>query len=119
MTRLTSLPSERLISDFVLHAERYGQHLLEKNKKADRHVDRANDIVRELRVRGPAEIRLLLPLLSPADGWVRLSAAAHLVHEEPGLAVPVLRELAAGSEWCSISARLILQVWESGALQPV
>jgi hypothetical protein len=87
------------------------------HRLANRHHDEVAAVYRELRRRGEAAQRELLPLLRHADPGVRAWAAAHALEFAPIEGEPVLTELAEVPKALGMSATMTLREWRAGRLR--
>lgn len=88
------------------------------SRGASMAFDEVTTAYRELRSRGIAAQRALLPLLKHENPAVRLAAGAHALEFAPEEGEPALTELAVGDETSiGFDAEMTLEVWREGELR--
>jgi len=112
------LSDEQLIKRYVAAASGHRRATEEGNpRKANEQHDILAAAYRELRKRGLAAQRKLLPLLVHADVGVRIWAAAHALEFSPRDGEPVLVAIARLSGPIGFSAEMTLKEWRKGRLE--
>jgi uncharacterized protein DUF2019 len=107
-------PKDRYIADATEHGRctESGDY-----KKGNAAYDRVIAAVAELRGRPDRGELVLIELLNHPNGWVRLSAATHLLPLRADDASHVLEELAAGPQsQLEFGAMMVLREWRAGRL---
>ena len=86
-------------------------------KRGNAAYDRMKAALAELRARADRGESALMELLDHPTGWVRLSAATHLLPLRMELATEVLEALASGPQsQVEFDARMVLREWRAGRL---
>ena len=84
------------------------------SERANAAYDRLIEILGVLdKVGGRADLRRLL---HHPVAYVRLSAATHLLRENPEVGLPVLEKLSGETDLAGFDARMVLSEWKKGTL---
>ena len=86
-------------------------------KLTNQSADQIAAIYRELRSRGDAERRAILPLLLSEVPSVRAWTGAHALEFAPEQGQPILAELAREEGLIGFGAQMTLKVWREGQLR--
>ena len=116
--KLASLSTNELVHLFAESAmSRKAAMDALKPKVGNKHFDMMTNIYVEIKSRGPAAQRSMLPLLNHTDPEVRCNAAALIMEFAPSQAEPVLRSLAQLDGFVGYEAEVVLEMWEQGELE--
>lgn len=86
--------------------------------KANRAYKKLVALKRELFEAGPDSAQVIMTLLDDENIYVRFNAAFDTLSLDPDVALPVLRELAAGPRGeTRLSAERTLEFWNAGTLE--
>jgi hypothetical protein len=81
-------------------------------------ADRKMALLAQWRKRPDGGASILMELLDHPNGWVRSSAATHLLPLRPELATTALEALAAGPQsQLEFNAKMVLREWRAGRLK--